>query len=470
MTAVAPTAAPAPPGLRRRTALLFATAGGLTVANIYFPQPLLDAIAAGLGVSDTAAGLVATAAQAGYALGIALVVPLADTARLRRLTATLLVLTCAGLLVAAAAPGLVTLTVATVALSTTTVLPQVLMPTAASLAGPAHGGRAVGLIGIGITLGSTLSRTLSGTVAALSGDWRTAYLVAAALTGALALLVPRALPERAPGGAARLPYRQLIGSLPGLVLAHPGLRLSAFLGATVFGAFSAFWATLAFHLAGPPFSLGTAGAGLFGLLSLPAALLSYPAGRIADRRGPRYVNLLALGCCAVAFAGMGLYGDSLPVLVLGTNLLVYGGACSQIANQVRIFRLSGEIRARLNTLFMLASFCGGALGSLGGAALHARYGWTGLVLGCLGVLALAGAGLARTRHPDGDPGRSDRPYAPGGPSRVSARRRQMSAARSRLSEAWASAARARSRSSPARSWPSTTSSRPSRTSSRTRPR
>ncbi|MFB7280103.1 MFS transporter [Streptomyces hydrogenans] len=392
---------PGPPGLRRRTALLFATAGALTVANIYFPQPLLDAIAAGLGVSDATAGLVATAAQAGYALGIALVVPLADTARLRRLTAVLLVLTTAGLLVAATAPGPVTLTLATVALSTTTVLPQILMPTAASMAGPEHGGRAVGLIGIGLTLGSTLSRTLSGTVAGLSGDWRTAYLVAAALTGLLALVVPRALPERAPGGGAGLPYGRLIASLPGLVRAHPELRLSAFLGATVFGAFSAFWATLAFHLAGPPFSLGAAGAGLFGLLSLPAALLSYPAGRLSDRRGPRYVNVLALGCSAVAFAGMGLFGrDSLVVLVLGTNLLVYGGACSQVANQVRIFRLPGEIRARLNTLFMLASFCGGALGSLGGTALHGRHGWPDLVLGCLALLALAAAGLLRARRLD----------------------------------------------------------------------
>lgn len=388
------------PGLRRRTALLFATAGALTVANIYFPQPLLDAIAAGLGISDTAAGLVATASQVGYALGIALVVPLADTARLRRLTTVLLVLTTAGLLVAATAPGPVTLTLATVALSTTTVLPQVLMPVAASMAGPDNGGRAVGLIGIGLTLGSTLSRTLSGAVTGLSGDWRTAYLVAAVLTGGLALFVPRLLPERSPGGA-RLPYRRLIGSLPGLVRAHPELRLSAFLGATVFAAFSAFWTTLAFHLAAPPFSLGAAGAGLFGLLSLPAALLSYPAGRLSDRRGPRYVNAMSLGCTAVAFLVMGVLGDdSLAVLILGTNLLVYGGSCSQVANQVRIFRLPGEIRARLNTLFMLASFGGGALGSLGGAVLHGRYGWTGLVLGCLALLAVAAAGLARARHLD----------------------------------------------------------------------
>ncbi|MEU8098126.1 MFS transporter [Streptomyces rubiginosohelvolus] len=391
-----PSAAPSRSGLKRPAALAFAGASALTVANIYFPQPLLDAVASGLDVSGSAASLIATAAQVGYALGIALVVPLADAARLRRLATTLLLLTTAGLLVAAAAPNLATLTVATLALSTTTVLPQILVPTAASLAGPGHSGRAVGAIGIGITLGSTLSRTLSGAVAGLSGDWRTAYLVAAALTGGLVFVLPRLLP--ASRGGRPVPYRELIGSLPRLVRAHPGLRFSAFLGATVFAAFSAFWATLAFHLAGPPFGLGVTWAGMFGLFGLPAALLSYTAGRLSDRRGPRYVNTVALVCVSAAFLVLGVGGDSLTALVIGTNLLVYGTSSSQVANQVRVFRLDEQVRARLNTLFMLASFTGGAVGSLTGAALYARWGWTGMVLGCAGFLLPAAVALARGRH------------------------------------------------------------------------
>ncbi|MFJ8591185.1 MFS transporter [Streptomyces sp. NPDC093598] len=391
---------PAPPrsGLARGTALTLAVAGAVTVANIYFPQPLLEAIASGLGVSDSAAGLVATAAQIGYALGIGLVVPLADAARLRRLVTVLLLLTTAGLLVASAAPNLATLTVATVALSTTTVVPQILMPTAASMAGPAHSGRAVGMIGIGLTLGSTLSRTLSGAVVGLSDDWRTAYLVSAALTGALAVVVPRLLPE-GPAGRRAVPYRKLIGSMPGLLLAHAELRLSAYLGATVFAAFSAFWATLAFHLAGPAFGKGVAWAGLFGLFSLPSALLSYSAGRLSDQRGPLYVNTLALGCVGAAFLLMGTAGStSMAALVIGSNLLVYGGSCWQIANQVRIFRLDESVRARLNTVFMLASFAGGAVGTMTGTALYGAYGWTGMVVGCGGFLALAAAGLLRGRR------------------------------------------------------------------------
>ncbi|MCZ0982696.1 MFS transporter [Streptomyces diastatochromogenes] len=193
---------------------LLAVAGAVTVANIYFPQPLLAAVARGLDVSERTAGLVASAAQIGYALGILLLVPLADSARLRRLTSVLLALTSTALLVAAAAPDVLTLGLATLALSTTTVLPQILTPVAAVLAGPGRQGRVVGLVGLGLTLGSTLSRTVSGAVTDASGSWRVAYAVAAVATAALLLVLPRRLPERL-GSRGPTSYAGLLAGLPG---------------------------------------------------------------------------------------------------------------------------------------------------------------------------------------------------------------------------------------------------------------
>ncbi|MEU0405123.1 MFS transporter, partial [Streptomyces sp. NPDC006197] len=235
----------------RVNVLLLAVAGAVTVANIYFPQPLLAAVARGLDVSERTAGLIASAAQIGYALGILLLVPLADSARLRRLTSVLLALTSTALLVAAAAPDVVTLALATLALSTTTVLPQILTPVAAVLAGPGRQGRVVGLVGLGLTLGSTLSRTVSGAVADASGSWRVAYAVAAVATAALLLVLPRRLPERL-GSRGDTSYAGLLGGLPRLLAVHRELRISALLGACVFAAFSVFWSVLAFHLAAPP--------------------------------------------------------------------------------------------------------------------------------------------------------------------------------------------------------------------------
>ncbi|MFF6772147.1 MFS transporter [Streptomyces sp. NPDC012637] len=392
LPAPTPAAAPAPTPAPAVNVLVLAVAGAVTVANIYFPQPLLAAVARGLAVSDRTAGLVATAAQLGYALGILLLVPLADTARLRRLTRALLGLTAAALLVAAAAPNVLTLVLATLALSTTTVLPQILTPVAAALAGPERRGRVVGVIGLGLTLGSTLSRTVSGAVSDGSGSWRTAYLVAAAATAALVWVLPRTLPERlgAPG-ARPVPYGRMLAGLPRLLAAHRALRASALRSACVFGAYSVFWAALVFHLAAPPLGYGPGAAGLFGLLTVPAALASALAGPLTDRFGAGPVGRWALGCVGLGLAAAALAPGSPAALAAGAGLVVLGTSSCQVANQARVLGLGRDVAARVNTVFMLATFGGGALGSLTAAWLYGAYGWTGTVLAAAGF---AVAGLA----------------------------------------------------------------------------
>ncbi|MER5965314.1 MFS transporter [Streptomyces sp. NPDC002057] len=377
---------------------LLAVAGAVTVANIYFPQPLLAAVARGLDVSERTAGLVAPAAQIGYALGILLLVPLADTARLRRLTSVLLALTSGALLLAAAAPGVVTLTLATLALSTTTVLPQILTPVAAVLAGPGRRGRVVGLVGLGLTLGSTLSRTVSGAVTDASGSWRVAYVVAAVATAALLCVLPRGLPERL-GVPGRTSYGALLAGLPGLLAAHRELRVAALLGASVFAAFSVFWTVLAFHLAAPPLGYGPGAAGLFGVLTLPAALLSATAGPLTDRYGAPVVSAVGLASAGLGLGVAGLAPGSPAALVAGANLLVAGVSSCQVANQARIFGIGAAVAARVNTVFMLATFGGGALGSLAGSWLYAEHGWPAALLAAGVFVAVGGLVAASSVRP-----------------------------------------------------------------------
>ncbi|MFD7445761.1 MFS transporter [Streptomyces sp. NPDC059909] len=393
------------PGVKRGTIPVFAIATAVTVSNIYFTQPLLERIAQGLGVSSTAAGAVATAGQIGYALGIVAVVPLADRARLRRIARVLLTVTALALLAGALAPSITLLSAATLVLSVTTVLPQVIMPTVASMAAHGRAGRALGAVGIGLTMGALLSRTVSGVLAEATGTWRAGYFAAAAATAALLLVLPRYMPEHRPGaGQDRTSYLKLLASMPPLIVRHASLRLSAVLGAAGFAAFSAYWATLAFHLSQQPLGLGPAAAGLFGLSSVPGALAARYSGRLTDRYGPDTVNVIALTSAGAAFTVFLLAGDSVAALVIGGNLLGYGTTSAQTANQARVFTGPAPVRARLNTLYIFFQFAAGAIGSALALALFERHGWTavvceGMAFLAVGALALAAHALRRRRTP-----------------------------------------------------------------------
>ncbi|QIY65936.1 MFS transporter [Streptomyces sp. RPA4-2] len=384
------------PDVKRGTIPVFATATAITVSNIYFTQPLLDEIARGFHTSSSTAALVATTGQIGYALGIIAIVPLADGVRLRRLSTLLLVVTAAALLAGAAAPSIALLSMATLVLSASTVLPQVIMPTIVSMATPGHAGRVLGAVGTGLTMGALLSRTASGLIAEATGTWRAGFAVAAVATGALLLVLPRYMPAEPPSPAGpRQSYLRLLASLPRLVTEHAPLRLSAALGATVFAAFSAFWSSLAFHLTEAPIALGPAVIGLFGLFSVPGALAARYSGRLTDRWGARRVNALALTSTLLAFALFGFAGQSLIALAVGCNLLGYGTTSGQIANQARIFGAQPAIRARLNTVYIFAVFAGGALGSAVAGVMFSAFGWGGVVGSGLGFVLLAGIVLVR---------------------------------------------------------------------------
>ncbi|MEP9375289.1 MFS transporter [Aquabacter sp. CN5-332] len=382
--------------MQRSVLVAFSAGCGITVGNVYLCQPLLHEMAVSFGVTEQAAGLVAVASQAGYVLGILFILPLADAIDPRRLLRVLLLLTTLSLVGAAFAPTISALALASLAFGTTTVVPQLLIPFTSGLVEPRHRGRVIGALQTGLVLGILLTRTASGGVAEMSGSWRAPYMVAALLTGGLFLLLPQLMPQRPrqPGG---LGYFALMRSLASLLAIRP-LRLSMVLGFCVFGAFSAFWATLAFHLSSPAFALGPAAIGLFGLYGAPGALLSPMAGRLSDRYGAFWVNVASLVFVMVAFVLAGWLGAiSLLALILAVNFLDFGLQSGQVANQTRILTVGDGIRARINTVYMVATYGGGAFGSLAGAFAWTVAGWKGVCGLSLGLVLTACITLALMR-------------------------------------------------------------------------
>lgn len=374
--------------IERRTLWAMAVGCGLSVANNYYAQPLLAEMGRYFAVDDRRMGLVAMLAQVGYATGLLLFVPLGDRLERRGFILAMLGAVTVALLGMAVAPSFAWLAAASLAVGVTTIAPQLLVPFAAHLAGPAERGRVVGTVMSGLLIGILAARTVSGVVGGALG-WRAMYLIAAVVMVVLALalrgLLPRSEPEHA--GTS---YLGLLRSIGGLLRDEPVLRQSCLFGAMSFGAFSAFWTTLAFHLAAPPFGYASGVVGLFGLVGIVGALAAPIAGRFADRRSPRWTIGAGLACVLLSYLVLGLAGATLWGLVAGVILLDLGAQAAHISNQARIYAIRPEARSRMNTAYMVAYFIGGAFGSYGGAWGWSRAGWWGV---CLVGLTMTVAGL-----------------------------------------------------------------------------
>lgn len=354
---------------------ILAVASGLTAANLYYNQPLLPQIAAEFAQSAHAIGWVPTLAQAGYGAGMLLIVPLGDSLNRRRMILVLVSISCVLLGAVALSPSLPLLALFSLLLGFATVIPQVALPFAASLAPAAQRGRVVGLVMSGLLMGILLSRTAAGFLGASHG-WRSVYWTAAGLMVLLGLLLYRTLPSEPP--RPRLPYMTLLGSILTLAKEEPALRFHAFLGAVSFAAFSAFWATLSLHLAALPGRYGPRVAGLYGAVGLAGVLVAPLAGRHADQRGGRRVNVIALASLLAAFGVLFTLQASLWGIALGVTLLDFGTQANQVTNQARVYSLRDDSRSRLNTVYMASYFTGGALGALMGTAAYRMSGWSGV--------------------------------------------------------------------------------------------
>ncbi|HEY1610788.1 MAG TPA: MFS transporter, partial [Paraburkholderia sp.] len=141
-------------------------------------------------------------------------------------------------------------------------------------------------------------------------------------------------------------------------------------------------------LAGAPFHLGPQAAGLFGVVGAAGALAAPYAGRFADKRGPRAIITMAISLMALSFVVFAVSATHIVGLVIGVILLDVGLQCSQIANQSRIYALRPDARSRVNTVYMVCYFIGGAIGSAVGVAAWHRFGWIGVCFSGLGFIAL----------------------------------------------------------------------------------
>ncbi len=382
--------------LRQSLLWIMAIASGLAVANLYYNQPLLADMATSFGISRDRAGYISTFTQIGYALGMLLFVPLGDIRERRKLISTLLILVTISLLAAAVSTHIVWMYIASFAIGLTTVVPQILVPFSAQLATPEQRGKVIGTVMSGLLFGILLARTISGLIGGTWG-WRWMYGIAAILMFILFLVLRRKLPHVEP--LMKSTYRELVISMGGLIRQYAVLREGALIGALNFASFSVFWTSLSFYLEGEPYHYSSQIAGLFGLVGVVGALGAPVVGRIADRIQPKWIIGCMITITLISFAFFGWWGGSLIGLMIGIVLLDLGVQGAQVSNQARIYALNDSARSRLNTVLMVSTFLGGAIGSSVSSYMWKIGGWSAVSLsgGVFMLLSLLIWSIARWR-------------------------------------------------------------------------
>lgn len=362
--------------ISRAVTLLFATACGMSVANIYFAQPLLDELSNDFAIDQSIIGLIITVTQIFYGLGLLLLVPLGDLLNQRRLIIGQMLLSIVALLIVGTASYVAVLFAGMALVGLLAVVTQSLVAFAATMASSTERGRVVGIVTSGIVIGILLARTFAGLLTDLAG-WRSVYLVSAALMLLMVGMFLKVLPK-GEREVKSLSYWQLIQSVFTLFIQERTLRIRSVVAMLIFADFSILWTPLVLPLSAPPLSLSHSVIGAFGLVGVAGALAAAQAGKLADRGYGQKTTGIALMLLLLSWLFINYLEQSLWALVVGIVLLDLAVQAVHVTNQAMILPLRTEARSRLTAGYMVFYTIGSAGGSIASTQTYAHFGWEGV--------------------------------------------------------------------------------------------
>ncbi|KAI3316588.1 MFS general substrate transporter [Xylariaceae sp. AK1471] len=364
-----------PPKFTLSMNILLAFSTTFTVANLYYPQPILNVIAKDFNVSYERSSNVATLSQAGYATGLLFLCPLADMVPRRPFilfliwaTATMWIGLC-----------LTTNFEAFVSLSflcgVGTVTPQLMLPLVGDLA-PAHRrASSLSIVVSGLALGLLVARVLSGVVANFTA-WRNIYWLALGAQYLTFILLFFTLPDY-PNKNKGLNYSKALWKMAVMVVEEPLLVQNCLMGFLLSAAFTNFWTTLTFLLASPPYNYSSLNIGLFAFIGIAVISLAPIWSRlITDRFVFLFSSILGflielIGVVIGTFIGtFTVAGPVIQAILMDT-----GSNFAHTANRSNIYSLDPKARNRVNTAYMVFAFAGQLTGTAAGNRLYAEGGW-----------------------------------------------------------------------------------------------
>ncbi len=353
---------------------------GLVVANLYYNQPLLHLISETFDVTEAAVSNVALSTQLGYAFGLLFIIPLGDKISNHKILKYDFVVMIMALLATAFSSSLLLMIISSFFIGFTSAIPQLFVPMAAQLSTDKGRGRAIGIVMSGLLIGILGSRIISGFVGDYFG-WRIMYQGAALMMLVLYVFLHLKLPRLVPD--YKDSYGKLMTSIWYYFKADASLRLAALRGALAFAGLSAFWTTLVF-LMEDNFGYGSSVSGAFGLFGIFGAIGATVVGKLNNRFDKNKIIIVSVMILIVSWLIFLFSGHSIIGLAIGVILVDLGLQALHITNQNMIFSKNPEARNRVNTIYMVSFFIGGAIGTTLGAYAWERFDWTGV--SALGLL------------------------------------------------------------------------------------
>ncbi|KAL2759098.1 hypothetical protein ACRALDRAFT_1062155 [Sodiomyces alcalophilus JCM 7366] len=379
-----------PPAFGYGLNILYALSATITVANLYYNQPILNKIAETFDVSFERASSVATLMQAGYAAGLLFICPLGDMLRRRPFVLALVWATSILWLGLCVTDSFAAFSALSFICGATTVTPQLMLPLVGEIAPPRRKGTALAIVVSGLMLGMLMARLLSGIVASFT-DWRHIYWFSFGAQWLLVTLLFLFMPDYPSANPDGLNYPRAMWTIATILAREPVLVQACVIVFLCNAVFTSYWTTLSFLLSSPPYGYDSLVIGLFSLLGLVGIVGGPLYGRfVVDRFVAVFASLvgqvLALaGVLVGTWTGEATVAGPVVQAVLGDT----GIQLSQIANRAAIYSIDPKARNRVNTAYMVSAFCGQLTGTAVGNRLYAAGGWTWSGSASIGFIALS---------------------------------------------------------------------------------
>lgn len=362
-------------GIERSLLLTMAVIAGLTVANCYYNQPLLEMIRHDMGVSQHEANLITVVTQIGYALGLCFLIPMGDLYSRRRIIVINMSVAAVMAVFIAFSQRVWIVWGASLLLGACSVIPQFFIPIAGQYSEKKNKGRNMGIVLSGLLTGILASRVVSGYVGEWLG-WREMFIIAALIMIVCLILTLKIMPQIDSNYVGT--YRGLMKSVFHIVASNARIRLYAIRAAFSFGSMMAIWSCLAFRLAQAPFFSGSEMVGTLGMCGIAGALAASGLGKLVNQWGIRKLSLYGACLQLVAWTTAYLFGDTYMGLIVAIILVDIGLQCLQLSNQSGCIQEMPEASNRANTIFMTTYFIGGSFGTYCAGLAWTHEGWMGV--------------------------------------------------------------------------------------------